>query len=260
VTIVVELEALVVFGRHGVLEEERERGQRFLYDVRLEVSDAALSDRIEDAVDYRQVADCVREVSDGRTFSLIETLAAAVADAIVERFPVERVRVRVRKPDIDLPVEFSAATVERGGRWAASRYVGAAAVIVDSEGRVLLVRHTYGRLNWELPGGLSEPGESFVETALRELREETGLRGVPERLTGIYYDPDEDAHHLVFRCAVVDGAAPAPSSPEISDCAWFAADALPHPTSDFTARRIQDALAGGPPALPDRASYRARRE
>ena len=96
--IVVELEGLEVFGRHGVLDEERRDGQTFLYDVRLEVGDAARSDRIEDAVDYRDVADCVREVSDGRQFNLIEALAAAVADALAERFDVERVRVRVRKP------------------------------------------------------------------------------------------------------------------------------------------------------------------
>ena len=112
--IVVELEGLEVFGRHGVLEEERRDGMIFLYDVRLEVGDAALSDRIEDAVDYREVADCVREVSDGRQFNLIEALAAAVADALVARFDVERVRVRVRKPQpAGVPASHSAATVER---------------------------------------------------------------------------------------------------------------------------------------------------
>ncbi len=112
--IVVELEALEIFGRHGVLEEERREGGTFLYDVRLEVGDAALSDRIEDAVDYRDVAECVREVSDGRQFNLIEALAAAVADAVVERFPVQSVRVRVRKPQpAGVPAAHSAATVER---------------------------------------------------------------------------------------------------------------------------------------------------
>lgn len=112
--IVVELESLEVFGRHGVLDEERRDGQTLLYDVRLEVSDAALSDRIEDAVDYRLVADCVREVSDSRQFNLLEALAAAVADAITARFEVERVRVRVRKPHPgSVPAAYSAATVER---------------------------------------------------------------------------------------------------------------------------------------------------
>jgi dihydroneopterin aldolase len=110
----VELEGLEVFGRHGVLEDEQREGQTFLYDIRLEVGDAALSDRIEDAVDYREVADCVREVSDSRRFDLLEALAAAMADALLDRFTVERVRVRVRKPKpAGVPAEFSAATVER---------------------------------------------------------------------------------------------------------------------------------------------------
>ena len=111
---IVELEGLEVFGRHGVLDDERRDGQTFLYDIRLEVSDAALSDRIEDAVDYREVAACVKELSDARQFNLLEALAAAVADAIVERFEVERVRVRVRKPQPGgMAMAFSAATVER---------------------------------------------------------------------------------------------------------------------------------------------------
>jgi dihydroneopterin aldolase len=110
----VELEGLEVFGRHGVLEDEQREGQTFLYDIRLEVGDAALSDRIEDAVDYREVADCVRAVSDSRRFDLLEALAAAMADALLDRFTVERVRVRVRKPKpAGVPAEFSAATVER---------------------------------------------------------------------------------------------------------------------------------------------------
>jgi len=112
--IVVELEALEVFGRHGVLDEERRDGQMFLYDVRLEVSDTALSDRIEDAVDYRLVAECVQEVSGSREFNLLEALAAAVAEALVARFEVDRVRVRVRKPQpAGVPAAYSAATVER---------------------------------------------------------------------------------------------------------------------------------------------------
>jgi len=94
---ILELEGLAIFGRHGVLEEERRDGQEFRYDIRLDVGDAGASDRIEDAVDYREVADCVREVSASRDFSLIEALAHAVAEALLERFPVRSVRVRVTK-------------------------------------------------------------------------------------------------------------------------------------------------------------------
>lgn len=112
---IVELEGLEVFGRHGVLDEERRAGQTFLYDIRLDVSEAAAaSDLIEDAVDYRVVAACVQEVSDARQFRLLEALAAAVADAILERFDVQHVRVRVRKPHpAGVDAAFSAAIAER---------------------------------------------------------------------------------------------------------------------------------------------------
>jgi 7,8-dihydroneopterin aldolase/epimerase/oxygenase len=119
--VIVELEGLEILGRHGVEEDERRDSRVFLYDVALEVSEAARSDRIEDAVDYRDVAACVQEVSDGGQFHLLEALAGAVADAIAERFPVERVRVRVRKPaPPGLAAEFSAATFERAGSGASS--------------------------------------------------------------------------------------------------------------------------------------------
>jgi 7,8-dihydroneopterin aldolase/epimerase/oxygenase len=114
--IVVEVEGLEIFGRHGVEEEERERGHTFLYDLRLEVSDAAASDQLEDTVDYVAVAELVKEISEARSFNLLEALATAVADAVVERLPVERVRVRVRKHEVEpagLPVAWTAATVER---------------------------------------------------------------------------------------------------------------------------------------------------
>jgi dihydroneopterin aldolase len=112
----VEIVGLRVFGHHGVTDEERERGQDFLYDVWMDGPDAALSDRIEDATDYRDVAAAIRNLSAVRRYALLEALAAAVADMIVERFDVEHVSVRVRKPSVrpaGLDVEWTAATVER---------------------------------------------------------------------------------------------------------------------------------------------------
>ena len=110
-----ELHALEVRGFHGALPEERERGQRFLFDDWLAVPETVLSDRLEDAIDYRDVAVAVREISDEHAYHLLEALAAGVADGLLARFPAGRVRVRVRKPDVELdpPVEYSAATVER---------------------------------------------------------------------------------------------------------------------------------------------------
>lgn len=111
----IELTGLLLHGFHGALDWERERGQNFLFDLELEVGDAGSSDRLEDAVDYRDVAACVREVSDGRAYHLLEALATAVADELAARFRLERVSVRVRKPDVvlDPPVTYAAVRVTR---------------------------------------------------------------------------------------------------------------------------------------------------
>jgi dihydroneopterin aldolase len=115
--IAIELTSIELFAFHGVLPEERRDGQRFLVDLELEYADAAVprSDRIGDAVDYRAVVALVRDVSDRMTYHLIEAFAADVADELFDAFPIARVRVRVRKPNVllDPPVEHAAAVVER---------------------------------------------------------------------------------------------------------------------------------------------------
>jgi len=139
--------------------------------------------------------------------------------------------------------------------WArASKGIAAAAVILDADRRVLLVKHSYGRLNWEVPGGAAEHDETPTQTALREVLEETGLTVTADRLTGIYYEhrgPGREALHFVFLCRVMDdNALPPPASDEITACSYWSPRALPRRISDFTVRRIQDAFAEPGPVLP----------
>jgi dihydroneopterin aldolase len=96
----IELRGLRLFGRHGVHAHEKENGQDFLFDVDLEVGERGTSDRLDDAVDYREVASIVAEVSDARSYDLLEALAAAVADELLRRFAPDRVFVRVVKPAV----------------------------------------------------------------------------------------------------------------------------------------------------------------
>lgn len=57
---------------------------------------------------------------------------------------------------------------------------GVSVIVADSEGRVLLVRHSYGPEGWSLPGGGCARGEDAEAAARRELREELGIE--PDRL------------------------------------------------------------------------------
>jgi 8-oxo-dGTP diphosphatase len=138
-----------------------------------------------------------------------------------------------------------------------NKSIGAAAVIVNDEGGVLLVKQTYGRLNWELPGGAAEVGESPDETALREVREEAGLVVAALHLTGYYHDAEADFLHFVFLCEVHDrDSTPRPDLREVSECRYWPPEALPRPISDFTIRRIQEAMAGVKFSLPSRVGPR----
>jgi dihydroneopterin aldolase len=109
---IIELAGIELFGHHGVLEEEKENGQTFWYDVELEVGEWGATDRLEEAVDYRLVLDAVREVNEQR-FELLEALASTVAETLIDRFAIARVKVRVRKRPAGMPVEYSAVTAER---------------------------------------------------------------------------------------------------------------------------------------------------
>ena len=108
----IELEGLQLHGYHGVLDEEQRDGQLFRFDVAVEVAEPA-EDDIDAAVDYRDLAACVREVSDANRFRLLETLAVAVADELRRRFPDERVTVRVGKPGVELEGGRATVTAER---------------------------------------------------------------------------------------------------------------------------------------------------
>src|SRR5690606_21385766 len=74
----IALTGLRVFGRHGVYAHERENGQEFVVDLRLQLSlaDAAASDDVADTVHYGELAERVAAVVSGEPVDLIETLAA----------------------------------------------------------------------------------------------------------------------------------------------------------------------------------------
>ncbi len=98
----IRLEGLSVFGHHGARPYEKEAGQRLEVDLELEPTDdrAEQSDRLADAVDYDLLNRTVREVVEGKSYHLLEALAAATAESVLERFAVRRVRVRIAKQNL----------------------------------------------------------------------------------------------------------------------------------------------------------------
>ena len=90
------------FARHGVLAEEETLGQRFYVDAKLTVDPGAALDQdsIVGTVDYGIAFGVVEKIVTGKRHFLIESLALAVAKALIARFPqIRRAEITVRKPN-----------------------------------------------------------------------------------------------------------------------------------------------------------------
>ena len=74
------------------------------------------------------------------------------------------------------------------------------AVIVDSRGKLLLLKMNYGDKHWSLPGGAIERGETIYDALKRECEEELGVRPKILYLSGINYHKKHDSFALIFRC------------------------------------------------------------
>ncbi|HXF57671.1 MAG TPA: dihydroneopterin aldolase [Actinomycetota bacterium] len=94
--VTLSVEGIRAQGRHGVNPEERVEPQEFVVDVDAWVEVEV--DSIEGTVDYRRIAEVVRRTVETTSFQLLESLARAVAEALLELEPVLQVDVAVHKP------------------------------------------------------------------------------------------------------------------------------------------------------------------
>jgi dihydroneopterin aldolase len=111
------LSGIEVYGYGGVTDAEKQVGQRYRVSVILEIDlrAAARSDAIEHTTNYGEVHAIVVETVRERPFNLLENVAGRIGDAILRRFPVERVLVRFEKllPPIDGVVASAAVEIAR---------------------------------------------------------------------------------------------------------------------------------------------------
>ena len=98
------LVGMTFYGYHGVRPEEKELGQRFVVDLEMELdlSAPAASDDLRDTVNYSLVYQVVREIVEGPSRNLLETVAEETARGVLSAFPVDGVRVRVTKPHVSI--------------------------------------------------------------------------------------------------------------------------------------------------------------
>lgn len=108
------IQGIQFHAHHGVHEEERKLGQRFVVDVELtlDLREAGRRDDLAASVDYGQVHAVIVELGTGQQFRLLEALAERLASAILERFPVRQVTIRATKPSPPIPGVVGGVSVE----------------------------------------------------------------------------------------------------------------------------------------------------
>ena len=111
----ITLSGMVFYGYHGVAPEERTLGQRFMVDLEMEADlrPAGTSDDLNDAINYAQAHQLVKNVVEGEPKNLLEAVAEEVARRVLASLAVTAVLVRLTKPSPPIPgAVMSGASVE----------------------------------------------------------------------------------------------------------------------------------------------------
>ena len=132
--------------------------------------------------------------------------------------------------------------MQRYWRWQRAMTLGARGIVIDGDGRLLLVRQTYSK-GWIFPGGGVEFDETIETSLARELDEEAGIALTgPPQLLGIYsnratFPGDHVAVYVVRSWRQARIMTP---NREIAELGFFDRDGLPHDTTEGTRRRIEE--------------------
>jgi 8-oxo-dGTP pyrophosphatase MutT (NUDIX family) len=129
--------------------------------------------------------------------------------------------------------------------------------VADGEGRILLQRRSDSG-NWALPGGAMDIGETFAQSAVREVKEETGFDVRIDRIVGIYSDPGHvfayddgevrQEFSICLACAIAGGTLRV-SSESIAVEFFPVGDLSDLQMHESIRIRIRDYLEGKPPVF-----------
>ena len=123
-----------------------------------------------------------------------------------------------------------------------THFVSVAGLVTNNNGEILLIKSP--RRGWEYPGGMVEPGETFQDALLREVKEEAGVDVEITGFIGLCKNIEKDVVNIDFACRAVGGQLR--TSHESSEVLWVKReDALSMITFPLTRKRLANMLSGG---------------
>lgn len=129
-------------------------------------------------------------------------------------------------------------------RWRSPITLGVRAIVIDDDGMALLVRHSYGRPVWHLPGGGVHRRERLGHAIRRELMEEVGVEVEDDdhglELLGLHTNLHQGRSDHIAVFLVARWSSHPASSGEIDEAEFFDPDQLPADVSSGTRRRIDE--------------------
>ena len=108
----IHLKKIKLFGYHGVLPEEKEKGQNFELNIKFLYEKTDDADRIEAAVDYAEVCTVAKQVFEAKRYDLLENLVKDIASAILDNFKaIKKVKVRASKQNPPIGADADSVSV-----------------------------------------------------------------------------------------------------------------------------------------------------
>ena len=103
-----------MLAKHGVYDFEKEKEGLFEIDIYmyLDLKNAMISDDLKDSVDYSKVVDLVREIFSENDCNLIEYVAGKICKGILEKYPIQKVVIKIRKPHAPINADLDTVEVE----------------------------------------------------------------------------------------------------------------------------------------------------
>ena len=105
---------MTFYGHHGDRKPERELGQRFEVDAEIyyDASEAVTTNGLGKAINYCTVFELVEDVVVNNEYTLLETLAEHIAEAVLDHCDIDGLRLRVRKPRVPIRGNLDCVEVE----------------------------------------------------------------------------------------------------------------------------------------------------